>query len=245
MSKIDYARVQTLNEPVFREKERKSRMPVPVTHFGELFHIQHEMPGLHQAIESLLSDTPERIIEFIGSLEGEGASTISREYAYFVSSQIGKRVLIIDMDRHRPSQTAFFDLSPKYGWQDITAGDTEPEVLFDRIEDSNLFVCPSFNNGTLSPEVFDSRLMGDFFARLRNRFDLVVIDSPPLSLSPDGLAVARKADGVVLVVEAERTRWKVAENSKERIFKSGGNVLGFVFNKRRFYIPKRLYRRLI
>jgi len=72
----------------------------------------------------------------------------------------------------------------------------------------------------------------------------VVIDSPPLSASAAGLAFCRRADGVVLVLEAERTRGPVAEKAKEQIQKNGGNILGVVFNKRKFYIPKSIYKRL-
>ena len=51
-------------------------------------------------------------------------------------------------------------------------------------------------------------------------------------------------DGVVLVVEAEKTRWPVALNVKEKTEQGGGRVLGVVFNKRKYYIPEWLYRRI-
>ena len=51
------------------------------------------------------------------------------------------------------------------------------------------------------------------------------------------LAEAKHVDGVILVLEAERTKCSVAENVKERIVKNGGNILGVVFNKRRCHIP--------
>ena len=63
---------------------------------------------------------------------------------------------------------------------------------------------------------------------------MIILDTPPATLFPDGLALVRQTDGVVLVVEAERTRWPIASSVKEKIIKNGGNVLGIVFNKRRF-----------
>jgi Mrp family chromosome partitioning ATPase len=51
-------------------------------------------------------------------------------------------------------------------------------------------------------------------------------------------------DGVVLVVEAEKTRWPVAENVRDKIKGSGGNILGIVLNKRRYYIPEWVYKKL-
>jgi Mrp family chromosome partitioning ATPase len=51
-------------------------------------------------------------------------------------------------------------------------------------------------------------------------------------------------DGVVLVLEAEKTRKPVAENLKNRILQNGGNILGMVFNNRRYHIPESVYKRL-
>jgi Mrp family chromosome partitioning ATPase len=51
-------------------------------------------------------------------------------------------------------------------------------------------------------------------------------------------------DGVVLVVEAEKTRWPVAETVRDKIKNSGGNILGIVLNKRRYYIPDWIYNKL-
>jgi Mrp family chromosome partitioning ATPase len=73
---------------------------------------------------------------------------------------------------------------------------------------------------------------------------MVIIDSPPLSGSPDGLAIAPKVSGVVIVLEAEKTRWHVAKNSVERIRKVGGAVVGIVFNKRHNHVPDFIHRRL-
>ncbi|MGA7878754.1 MAG: hypothetical protein WCA08_24050 [Desulfoferrobacter sp.] len=79
---------------------------------------------------------------------------------------------------------------------------------------------------------------------MRNRFSFIIIDSPPLADSPDGLAFAPHADGVILVLEAERTRSSVAESLKARISQVGGRIVGIVFNKRRYYIPPFIYKRL-
>ncbi|MDH3602649.1 MAG: cobalamin biosynthesis protein CobQ, partial [Candidatus Tectomicrobia bacterium] len=68
--------------------------------------------------------------------------------------------------------------------------------------------------------------------------------SPPVTVSADGLAIVRKVDGVVLVVEAENTRWPVVQSVKDRIIKARGNLLGIVFNKRQYHIPPFLYNRL-
>ena len=95
-----------------------------------------------------------------------------------------------------------------------------------------------------TPELFNSPRFEGFWANLKLKFDLVLIDSPPLMVSPDALALVSKVDGVVLVVEAEKTKWRTARYVREQIEMVGGKILGIVFNKRRYYIPQSIYKNL-
>ena len=79
---------------------------------------------------------------------------------------------------------------------------------------------------------------------MKERADWVLFDSPPITHHMDSVVLAPKVDGVVMVVEAERTRWEVAENARKSIKGGNGNVLGVILNKRRYPIPEWLYTRL-
>jgi protein-tyrosine kinase len=113
-----------------------------------------------------------------------------------------------------------------------------------QVEDTPLFVSPLFQHSVLTPQRLGSQSTDVLWDQLRERFEYVLIDSPPISASSDGLAIVRKVDGVIFVVEAEKTRWPVALAAKEKIVSHGGNILGMVFNKRRFYIPEFVYRKM-
>ena len=80
--------------------------------------------------------------------------------------------------------------------------------------------------------------------QLREAFSLIVVDAPPLARSYDGVAFSAAADATVMVVEAEQTRAPVALDLSEKLTDAGARLVGFVFNKRRYYIPENLYRRL-
>jgi hypothetical protein len=84
----------------------------------------------------------------------------------------------------------------------------------------------------------------DLFTALRKDFDLVLIDSPPLERSYDGVVLAADVDTSLLVVEAERTRAASVRNLRDRIQDMGGHVAGAVLNKRRRHVPDFLFRRL-
>jgi Mrp family chromosome partitioning ATPase len=81
----------------------------------------------------------------------------------------------------------------------------------------------------------------DLFRALRTSFEIVLIDSPPLDQSADALLLAQHASTNVLVVAAESTRMKVAEDMRNRITEVGGDIAGLVLNRRRFHIPRRIY----
>ncbi len=200
------------------------------------------MLSLYKTIEAILPHLKQKTIQFIGSREGEGTSTIAREFARISATRIGKSVLLLDGDRHQTTQKDYFALKSNYSWLDaLIKTDCVDNALY-QIGESKLFVSPSCNSSTSTPEMFDSPRFDTFWRTLRDRFDLVLIDSPPLTISPDGLAIAGRVDGVILVLEAEKTRWQTAKNVKDSISRVGGQVLGLVLNKRRYYIPESIYK---
>ena len=79
---------------------------------------------------------------------------------------------------------------------------------------------------------------------LREAFDYVLIDTPPLNAYSEGVALGQSADGLVLVLEANSTRRDATARIAERLHSMQVNILGAVLNKRTFPIPDLLYRRL-
>lgn len=242
-------RIYEALERAKREKEKEepsqkvSRSEDPSRGKSDLV-LEHEMVRLYQSIEALLPDSPKKVIQFIGALEGEGTSTIVREFARVATRIRSKPVLLLDAKKQSASQSLFFGITPENGWDKEWDSEETMERAIAKIEDSDSPVCLISQNTILYPQYFYSPKISVFWEKLKERFDLILIDSPPASASPDGIAISSKVDGVVLVLEAEKTRGPVAQNLKDRIQKNGGNLLGIIFNKRRHYIPEFLYKRL-
>ena len=208
--------------------------------------MKEEMINLYYSIDLLLSNTPKRAIQFIGSKEGEGNSTIIREFALACSSVLGKSVLLLDLDTHKSNPIPFplFDNKEFISLEEtIRAGNPIYKAIY-QISNSSLFVSSFSKVPTPNNPVFNSLREKDFWEKLRQRFDLILVDSTPATISSDGLAISCMMDGVVFVFEAEKTRWPVAESVKDKIIKNGGNILGLVFNKRKYHIPNFLYKNL-
>lgn len=199
---------------------------------------------VYQNLSAVISDSTKKVLQFIGSREGEGTSTVIREFARVSASKFGKLVLLLDADQYRPTQHLFFHIVAECGWQEVVRDNGPIEKALHQFGETRLFISPSSQNFASNPSIFNSLLIDVFWKKLKQRFDLILVDSPPATTSTDGLAMSSKVDGIVLVVEAEKTRWPVAENVRDRIKRSGGNILGIVLNKRRYYIPEWIYKKL-
>lgn len=207
--------------------------------YGEV-DMEQEMITLYQTITATLPDVDHHSVLFVGSRSNEGTSTIARHLARTVSLKIEKSVLLIDLDRSRPDLHVYTNLRPDDGDE----SESVAERSLCKVEDSSLYVMPLFQKAMMTPRTLDSAKSNAFWDPLKERFDLIIVDTPPVTMFPDSLAVVAKVDGVILVVEAEKTRWQVALSVKKNIEKHGGKILGTVLNRRRLYIPGYIYKYL-
>lgn len=222
------------------EECQNPSVPEVLTHPGIM---EQEMVDLHVNLEALLPETPHKVIQFLASNHGEGVSTIVREYAWLVTAQLGKSALIIDACHSGGGQRAFFGVEIAAGWEQAVQDLVAMEGAITQVGRTSLYVSSYSCPPTKAVSTTTYTQMKTFFARLREKFDFVLIDSPPATT---GTTVIYKhcVDGVILVVEAERTRWPVVENVRKKILDNGNSILGMVLNKRRNHVPDWIYKRL-
>jgi len=215
--------------------------PAAVLRSAPQMDFENEMIALYQNIETLLPGLERKVILFLSAKEGEGTSTIVREFARIAARKMGKLVCLLAAGHQSQQQCIFLHIIPEGGKEIVPDGGTTGSGCFNEMD---LEMCPIDLTHGHAPLNFYSPKIEDFWDSLRQKYDLILIDSSSAANTPDGIEIARRVDGVVLVVEAEKTRWQVVENLKEKIENSGGNILGVVFNKRRFYIPENIYRKM-
>jgi len=108
----------------------------------------------------------------------------------------------------------------------------------------NLWLLSCGSAANESAALLNSERMKSRITELRNEFDYVLLDAPPLSTYADAVALGQLADGVVLVLEANSTKREAAVRVVENLRAANVNILGAVFNKRTFPIPESLYQLL-
>lgn len=204
---------------------------------------EREMAGIYHPIISGLPNGKGMVL-FLGTNESDGVSTMAREFASFVSTHVGSTTLLFDADRQNPSQLAHFGIRGATDFEAVVHDGRGIDEAIYPVRNTGLNVSALSLRPTNRPFVFSGPRTDHLMSQMRQRFDLIVIDSPAPTDSPDMLALSAKVDGVVLVIQADQTRFHQAKRTKELIEANGGKLLGLVFNKRRFFIPDWIYKRL-
>ena len=176
-------------------------------------------------------DKPVKTILVTSPNPVEGKSVTAANLAVAMA-QAGLRTVLIDADLRRPSQHRLFRMTNDCG---LTTGLMQLEPSLDgyvrETEVENLYVITS---GVLPPnpaELLASKRMQRLLEALQEHSDVIIIDTPPCLPLADAAILARRVDGVLLVVGAGSTRRESAVKAKETLEHNGGRILGVVLNR--------------
>ena len=178
------------------------------------------------------------------STDGEqGTSTIVLELARVTALKYTKSVLLLDADLRKLDKEPF-NITLEHSLEEtIRAGDPVDKALY-QIANSSLFLSRLFKGSGSIRQFLDPSGIDDLLEKLRTRFDFIFIDSPPENVFSIGLATSTSVNGVILVLDAEKTCLDEAKNITDKITKNGGKVLGVVVNKQRNHIPEFISKRI-
>ena len=206
------------------------------------FYEESDLLALAQNIAARLPNPDQNVIQFIGSRMGEGTSTLIREFALTAAKHSSKPVLLVEADFYQPSQNQAFAIETKPPLELVLQEGKALDGVISQVEESNLFLASL--SSKIQRSLTDRSFFGstDMWKTAREQFSLILIDSSPATVTADSLSICETVNGVVLVLEAEKTRSAVAQEVKRQILMREGNLLGIVFTKRKFHIPKFIYK---
>ena len=192
---------------------------------------------------SLLSATKGKLPKTIlvtSARRGEGRTTTAVAIAHALATESNARVLLVDADTRNPSLHDCFEIEPAPGFSEyVTEGESVSGITESGID--RLAIMPAGQH----PEDTARFLAGGGVVHLleewAQEYEHIILDTSSVLATSTPALLAPHVDGVLLVAECERTKWQVLEAAQEKLLGSGGNVLGVILNKRRYYIPKFLY----
>jgi capsular exopolysaccharide synthesis family protein len=162
--------------------------------------------------------------------EGEGKSTTALALAMGISRS-GKRVLLIDADMRSPSVHKLVGCSNAKGFSNLLAGDEISPTLFIATKLNGLSVLPAGPKPPSTADLLGVDRLNQLFDGLRDRFDHIMIDAPPILGIADAPILGAMVEGTVLVIEAERTPIRDIRHSLERLRLVNAHVLGAIVTK--------------
>lgn len=176
-------------------------------------------------------DEPRKAFMVTSAIGSEGKSVTAANLGV-VMAQAGFRTIIVDTDLRRPIQHQLFQIPLKGGVTDLLRFRELKPTHY--LKDTSVARLRVLTSGELPPnpsELLGSQRMGQLLANLKEVADIIIFDSPPATIVADGVELSKRVDGVLLVVEANRSRRDVVKQAIFNLQQAGGTLLGVVLNR--------------
>jgi capsular exopolysaccharide synthesis family protein len=204
-------------------------VPVP------FYQIHHPLSPFSEAMRTLRNsihmsdvDQPPKVIHVTSARPSEGKTTVAVSLAISAASA-GRKVVLVDADLRHPSASRLLKLEQEKGLVDLLIGATTADKVLKFHKDLNLMVIPAGSKSLNPPDVLGSERMKGLISRLRETFDYVVLDTPPVAPVVDPVIVANLADKTIFVVQWGATPRELVETSIQQL-STHKRVAGVVFN---------------
>lgn len=184
-----------------------------------------------------LSGRSIKILGFTSSLPNEGKSTIGAAFA-LLAAQTGARTVLVDCDLRNPALSTMLAPNAEHGVLDVISGERGLEDALWTDPTTNLSFLPGATKSRMadSSEILASAALQTFFGELREKYDRVIVDLPPIAPIVDVRSTAGFVDSYVLIIEWARTKIEVAELALSKAAVVHESLLGAVLNKVDFKI---------
>lgn len=173
------------------------------------------------------------------SRPGEGRTTTAIAVAHTLATESNARILLVDADTENPSLHTCFELEQGSGLSASLDGGEMDSIVKSGIE--RLDVLPAGDAPDQTARALSSGGVVKLLQQWSKHYDHIILDSSPVLTTSVPTSLAPHVDGILLVAECERTKWQVLETAQGKLLGAGGNILGVIMNKRRYYIPRFLY----
>lgn len=196
----------------------------PKSHAAEAFRT------LRTNIQFSSLDEERKLLVITSTQPGEGKSTVISNLG-ITMAQSGKKVLLVDCDLRKPTIHKKMEISNRLGITTLLSNEQKLEEVVKATNIPNFFVLTS---GPIPPnpaELLGSKKMKNFISELKDYFDMILLDAPPVLAVTDAQILSTFSDGVIFVAGYGQAEKQAVAKAKELIDKVGGKIIGVVINK--------------
>ncbi len=209
-----------------------ARSPVTERYRRMMTHIDHA--GTRE-------DKPYRVIVMTSSREAEGKTLTSMNLGLVMAEDRDRKVLLMDVDLHRPRVHHFLLSKPRLGWIDVFEDRAQLDAALVDVNQTRLRILPCGRPPEKPAEILKSERFRRLLRQLRDRFDTIILDAPPLMRFVDANILNSYADGMVFVIRAGLTSRQIVRKALTQV--TSGRIIGVVLNDVRYTLVDRYYYR--
>ena len=178
----------------------------------------------------LNADGNNKVIQVESSMASEGKSTVACNLAVSLGL-LNKKVVIVDLDFRRPTSHRLFDVSKENGVSEYMLNDVSVNSIIKMTDYKNVELITRGEQIHNSSLVLVSEKFKSLIQKLREKYDYVILDCPPVLQVSDYIHIAKVADGTLFVVAYAQTTKSQAAEAIKQLRANGANILGTVFTK--------------
>ena len=186
--------------------------------------------SLRTAVLFSAAGAPPKVILLTSAGASEGKTVTSVNLATSLA-EAGSRVILLDVDLRRPNcHRTLGVVNDQYGLSSFLAGQADLESVIRPLDGARLFFVPAGPTPPNPAELVGSARMRDALENLRQAYDFVILDSPPVLPVTDAVVLGREADGAVLVVKGHDTPRELLRRARDQLLQANVHLLGAVVN---------------
>ncbi|MBN1871777.1 MAG: CpsD/CapB family tyrosine-protein kinase [Candidatus Omnitrophica bacterium] len=198
---------------------------------------------LRTNIQTLKQTKGFKTFAITSSVNGEGKTVTAINLAISMAHDLNTRsVLLIDADMRKSKVAKYLGLESSPGLSDVLKGGVGVDSTFVSPNIENLTIIPSGKMPKNPAELLGSRNMENLLRELKNRFDYIFIDTPPVMSLTDASILGPMTDGVIMIIQAGRTQRDIVKSAKSRLYQARTTTLGYVMTHIEYHLPHYLYR---
>lgn len=200
---------------------------------------------LRTNISALNTEKPVKTITITSSIHGEGKTITAINLAITTARDLDKKkVLLVDADMRRSRISKYLGVNSEIGLSELIANGTKIDDALLNIGIDNLTLLPAGKPPHNPAELLGSLKLKNLISQLKTKYDFIIFDAPPVVPVTDAGILGSQTDGVVMVIQANRTQKGVVKHGEGLLKQAQAKLLGYVLTNVQYHIPAYIYRYL-
>lgn len=207
--------------------------------------VAEQFRSLRTNLLALNPAKPVKVITLTSSINGEGKTISSINLAVSMAHDFDKKsILLVDADLRRSKVHKYLGIKPELGLSDLLSNGTNVDEALVNIGINNLTILPAGKVPSNPAELLGSNKFRNLLKLLKEKYDYIILDSPPIIPVTDSGVIGAQTDGVVMVIQAGRTQKGIIKHAEGLLKQAQAKLLGYILTNVQYHIPAYIYRYL-